>query len=127
MDVVAMPYPGFVTDLQPQMMALLCTVPGISKITETVFPKRFMHASELARMGAEIEVAGNTAVISGNRSLVGAEVMASDLRGGASLILAGLVAKGETSVSRVYHVDRGYERIEERLAELGATIERVKE
>ncbi len=127
MDVVAMPYPGFVTDLQPQMMALLCTVPGMSKVTETVFPKRFMHASELARMGAEIEVAGNTAVINGNRNLVGAEVMASDLRGGASLILAGLVAKGETSVSRVYHVDRGYERIEDRLAELGAKIERVKE
>lgn len=126
-DVVTQPYPGFPTDLQAQTMAMLCTAEGASVIKETVFENRFMQVAELSRMGADIEVDGNTAVIRGVPSLSGAPVMASDLRASAALIIAGLMAsEGETEISRVYHIDRGYERIEERLASLGADIERVR-
>ena len=127
-DVTTGPYPGFPTDLQAQIMALTCVVQGTSIIKESVFENRFMQVAELSRMGADIEVEGNTAVIRGVSSLSGAPVMASDLRASASLIIAGLIAsKGETMVSRVYHIDRGYERIEERLASLGADIRRERE
>ena len=127
-DVNTGPYPGFPTDLQAQIMALTCVVQGTSIIKESVFENRFMQVAELSRMGADIEVEGNTAVIRGVSSLSGAPVMASDLRASASLIIAGLIAsKGETVVSRVYHIDRGYERIEERLASLGADIRRERE
>lgn len=127
-DVKTEPFPGFPTDLQAQTMALLCTAEGASVIKESVFENRFMQVAELTRMGADIEVDGNTAVIRGVGDLVGAPVMASDLRASAALIIAGLAAaKGETAVSRVYHIDRGYERIEERLAGLGADIRRVRE
>ncbi len=127
-DVSTQPYPGFPTDLQAQIMALTCVVQGTSIIKECVFENRFMQVAELSRMGADIEVEGNTAVIRGVSSLSGAPVMASDLRASASLIIAGLIAsKGETMVSRVYHIDRGYERIEERLAGLGADIRRQRE
>ena len=127
-DVTTGPYPGFPTDLQAQIMALTCVVQGTSIIKESVFENRFMQVAELSRMGADIEVEGNTAVIRGVSSLSGAPVMASDLRASASLIIAGLIAsKGETMVSRVYHIDRGYERIEERLASLGADIRRQRE
>jgi len=127
-DVLTTPYPGFPTDLQAQFMAVMTTAQGISRITETVFENRFMHAAELARMGADITIDGNTAIVRGVESLSGAEVMASDLRASAALIIAGLMAKrGQTVVHRVYHLDRGYERIEERLAYLGASIQRVRE
>jgi UDP-N-acetylglucosamine 1-carboxyvinyltransferase len=126
-DVSTLPYPGFPTDLQAQMMALLTRADGVSLIEETVFENRFMQAAELVRMGADITVDGHTAAIRGVTRLSGAPVMASDLRASASLVIAGLMAeRGETAISRVYHIDRGYERIEERLASLGADIERVR-
>jgi len=127
-DVSTMPYPGFPTDLQAQMMTMLCVADGASIIKETVFENRFMQVAELRRMGAEIELDGNTAVVRGVEALSGAPVMASDLRASAALVIAGLIAeRGETAVSRVYHIDRGYERIEERLRALGADIRRIRE
>jgi UDP-N-acetylglucosamine 1-carboxyvinyltransferase len=124
-DIRTAPYPGFPTDVQSQMMALMATVEGISVITETVHPERFMHVSELNRMGANIKVEGNSAVVKGVPKLSGAPVMASELRGGAGLVLAGLAAENQTVVSRVYHIDRGYENMEKKLANVGADIERV--
>ncbi len=124
-DVTTMEYPGFATDMQAQYMALMTQAHGSSIITETIFESRFLHASELVRMGAGIRIEGNRAVISGRRDLTGAKVLASDLRASASLILAGLVASGETLVHRVYHLDRGYEAIETKLKALGAGIERI--
>jgi len=126
-DVKTLPYPGFPTDMQAQMMALMSFADGLSVITETVFGGRFGHVAELRRMGADIRVQGNQAVVQGVSRLTGAPVMASDLRASASLIIAGLAAEGTTEVSRVYHLDRGYERIEEKLGKLGATIARRKE
>lgn len=126
-DVTTLPYPGFPTDMQAQMMALMSVTDGISVITEKIYPDRFMHISELNRMGAQIMLEGSSAIIKGVRHLSGAPVMASDLRASAALVLAGLVAKGKTEVSRVYHLDRGYERMEEKLAALGARIWRDKE
>jgi UDP-N-acetylglucosamine 1-carboxyvinyltransferase len=123
-DLQTSPHPGFPTDLQAQYMALMCTAEGASTITETIFENRFMHAQELVRMGADIQLNGRSAVVRGVDGLSGAEVMATDLRASASLALAGLAAKGETVISRVYHIDRGYERIEEKLRRLGAVIER---
>jgi UDP-N-acetylglucosamine 1-carboxyvinyltransferase len=120
------PYPGFPTDMQAQMCALLCRTSGISVISETVFPQRYMHVSELKRMGANISLDGHTAIIEGVEHLSGAPVMASDLRASAALVLAGLQAEGTTEVNRVYHIDRGYESIDEKLNGLGARIERVK-
>jgi UDP-N-acetylglucosamine 1-carboxyvinyltransferase len=124
-DVRTEPYPGFPTDLQAQMMALLCTAEGTSVLEETIFENRFMHAPELIRMGANIEVHGGHATVTGVEKLKGAPVMATDLRASVSLILAGLAAEGETVVSRVYHLDRGYERVEEKLSACGALIERI--
>ena len=124
-DVTTMEYPGFATDMQAQYMALMTQAHGASIVTETIFESRFLHASELVRMGASIRIEGNRAVISGRRDLTGAKVLASDLRASASLILAGLVARGETLVHRVYHLDRGYEAIEEKLRKLGARIQRI--
>jgi len=124
-DVITAPHPGFPTDLQAQMMALLCTANGVSVLEERIFENRFMHAPELIRMGAQIDVHGGTATVTGVDRLKGAPVMATDLRASVSLILAGLGAEGETSVSRVYHLDRGYERVEEKLSGCGALIERV--
>ncbi|WP_028967154.1 UDP-N-acetylglucosamine 1-carboxyvinyltransferase [Sphingomonas phyllosphaerae] len=118
------PYPGFATDMQAQFMAMLCKAPGTSTLTETIFENRYMHVPELARMGADISVRGRTAEVTGVDRLVGAPVMATDLRASMSLIIAGLVADGETTVSRVYHLDRGYERLEEKLQAVGADIER---
>lgn len=126
LQLVTEPYPGFPTDMQAQMCALLSKTSGISAITETVFPQRFMHVSELKRMGADIELEGATATIKGVERLSGAPVMASDLRASAALVLAGLKAQGVTEVNRVYHIDRGYESIDEKLNGLGAHIERVK-
>ena len=125
-DVVTEPFPGFPTDLQAQMMALLCTADGVSVLEEKIFENRFMHAPELIRMGAKIEVHGGHATVTGVEKLRGARVMATDLRASVSLILAGLAAEGETVVSRVYHLDRGYERVEEKLRGVGAHIERIK-
>jgi UDP-N-acetylglucosamine 1-carboxyvinyltransferase len=125
-DVTTAPFPGFPTDLQAQMMAALCTAEGVSKLEETIFENRFMHAPELLRMGARIEVHGGVARVTGVERLRGARVMATDLRASVSLILAGLAAEGETLVSRVYHLDRGYERVEEKLRALGAQIERIR-
>ncbi|MBT8417923.1 MAG: UDP-N-acetylglucosamine 1-carboxyvinyltransferase [Silicimonas sp.] len=124
-DVRTEPYPGFPTDLQAQMMALLSTADGTSHLEETIFENRFMHAPELMRMGADIEVHGGTATVTGVERLKGAPVMATDLRASVSLILAGLAAEGETVVNRVYHLDRGYEHVEEKLGAVGARIERV--
>ncbi|HEX7231006.1 MAG TPA: UDP-N-acetylglucosamine 1-carboxyvinyltransferase [Candidatus Binatia bacterium] len=124
-DVTTLPYPGFPTDLQAQFMVLMAVADGISVITETIFENRFMHAQELDRMGAQIKLEGNRAVVRGVRELSGAPVMASDLRASVALILAGLVAKGTTEVSRVYHLDRGYEKIEKKLSQIGAQIVRV--
>ena len=124
-DVETQPFPGFPTDLQAQMMALLCTADGTSRLHETIFENRFMHAPELIRMGADIDVHGGTATVTGVERLKGAPVMATDLRASVSLILAGLAAEGETLVSRVYHLDRGYEHVEEKLSAVGARIERV--
>jgi len=120
------PYPGFPTDMQAQMCALLATTQGTSLITENIFPQRYMHVAELKRMGARVDLQGATAVIKGVDQLFGAPVMASDLRASAALVLAGLKADGVTEVSRVYHIDRGYEHLDEKLSELGARIERVK-
>ena len=125
-DLRTLPYPGFPTDMQAQMVALMTVADGTSVVTETVFESRFMHVEELRRMGASIRVEGNRLVVTGRPSLTGAPVMASDLRASAGLILAGLAAEGVTEVQRVYHLDRGYERIEEKLRALGATIERRK-
>lgn len=125
-DLTTLPYPGFPTDLQAQMMALMTVSTGISVIRETVFENRFMHVNELMRMGADIVIDNNQAIVSGVERLRGAPVMATDLRASASLVLAGLVAEGKTELSRVYHIDRGYERIEEKLFRLGANIRRVK-
>ncbi|WP_375396992.1 UDP-N-acetylglucosamine 1-carboxyvinyltransferase [uncultured Sphingomonas sp.] len=119
------PFPGFATDMQAQIMAMLCRAAGSSVLTETIFENRYMHVPELARMGADIQVRGRTALVRGVDRLVGAPVMATDLRASMSLIIAGLVAEGETQVSRVYHLDRGYERLEEKLQAVGADIERV--
>jgi UDP-N-acetylglucosamine 1-carboxyvinyltransferase len=124
-DVATEPFPGFPTDLQAQMMALLCTAEGTSVLEEKIFENRFMHAPELMRMGAKIDVHGGTARVTGVERLKGAPVMATDLRASVSLILAGLAAEGETIVNRVYHLDRGYERVEEKLGNVGAHIERV--
>ena len=126
-NVVTEPFPGFPTDLQAQMMALLCTAEGVSELEETIFENRFMHAPELARMGAQIEVHGGHARVTGVDKLRGAPVMATDLRASVSLILAGLAAEGETIVSRVYHLDRGYEKVVRKLRGVGADIERIKE
>jgi UDP-N-acetylglucosamine 1-carboxyvinyltransferase len=125
-ELATEPYPGFPTDMQAQMCALLSTTEGISVITENIFPQRYMHVAELKRMGAHMQLEGATAVIQGVERLFGAPVMASDLRASAALVLAGLKADGETEVSRVYHIDRGYEHLDEKLSELGAHIERVK-
>lgn len=126
-DVITEPYPGFPTDLQAQMMALLCTASGVSVLEETIFENRFMHAPELMRMGAEIDVHGGHATVTGVERLRGAPVMATDLRASVSLILAALAAEGETVVSRVYHLDRGYEHVVRKLRGVGATIERVSD
>jgi UDP-N-acetylglucosamine 1-carboxyvinyltransferase len=124
-DLRTAPYPGFPTDMQAQMMALLSVATGSSVVYETVFENRFMHVSELGRMGADIRVDGHTAVVKGVKTLSGAPVMATDLRASASLVLAGLRAEGTTVVHRVYHLDRGYERLEEKLSALGADAHRV--
>jgi UDP-N-acetylglucosamine 1-carboxyvinyltransferase len=120
------PYPGFPTDMQAQFMALDCVADGVARITETIFENRFMHVLELQRLGADVAIEGNTAVVQGVPRLSGAKVMATDLRASASLVIAGLVADGETIVDRIYHLDRGYDRMEARLALLGARIERLK-
>jgi UDP-N-acetylglucosamine 1-carboxyvinyltransferase len=127
LELITEPYPGFPTDMQAQMCALLSTTSGISVITESIFPQRYMHIAELKRMGAHMDLEGSTAVIKGVDQLFGAPVMASDLRASAALVLAGLKADGVTEVSRVYHIDRGYEHLDDKLSELGAHIERVQE
>ena len=126
-DISTSPYPGFATDMQAQFMAMLCRAGGTSVLTETIFENRYMHVPELARMGADIQVHGRTALVKGVDRLVGAPVMATDLRASMSLILAGLAADGETAVARVYHLDRGYERLEEKLSAVGADIERASD
>jgi UDP-N-acetylglucosamine 1-carboxyvinyltransferase len=126
LELTTEPYPGFPTDMQAQMCALLSTSKGTSSVTENIFPQRYMHVAELKRMGAQVELEGATAVIDGVDGLLGAPVMASDLRASAALVLAGLKADGITEVTRVYHIDRGYEHLDEKLSELGAHIERVK-
>jgi UDP-N-acetylglucosamine 1-carboxyvinyltransferase len=124
-NVTTYPYPSFPTDMQAQYMALMTQGDGSALITETIFENRFMHALEMIRMGADITIDGRKALVKGGRSLTGARVQASDLRASASLILAALVAQGETWVDRVYHLDRGYYQIEEKMARLGANIERI--
>jgi UDP-N-acetylglucosamine 1-carboxyvinyltransferase len=126
-DIKTLPFPGFPTDMQPQFMALSCVARGTSVITETVFEKRFAHIGDLIRMGADTKVEGHSAIIKGVKKLSAAPVMASDLRGGAALVLAGLVAEGTTELSRIYHLDRGYAKLEEKLNSLGADIKRMKE
>lgn len=126
-DLETAPYPDFPTDMQAQFTALNCIAEGRGRIIETVFENRFMHVQELQRMGADIQLEGNTAITTGVERLTGAPVMATDLRASASLVLAGLVAEGETVVDRIYHIDRGYECIEEKLSQLGARIRRVPE
>jgi len=126
-EVTTQPHPGFPTDIQAQLMSLLCLADGISVITEKIFPDRFLHVSELSRMGAKLYRRGSTVIVQGTRALSGAPVMASDLRASASLVIAGLCAEGTTTINRVYHLDRGYEQMETRLAELGAVIERVSD
>jgi UDP-N-acetylglucosamine 1-carboxyvinyltransferase len=126
LEIATEPYPGFPTDMQAQMCALLSTTEGMSAITENIFPQRYMHIAELKRMGAHVQIEGATAIIQGVDRLYGAPVMASDLRASAALILAGLKADGVTEIRRVYHIDRGYEHLDEKLGELGAQIERVK-
>lgn len=125
-DVTTAPHPGFPTDMQAQFMAMMCVAEGRAVLTETIFENRFMHVPELVRMGADIEIRNNTAFVQGVRSLSGASVMATDLRASASLVIAGLVAEGETTVRRVYHLDRGYEAIEEKLAGVGADVTRIR-
>ena len=124
-DIVTEPYPGFPTDLQAQFMALMTIAHGASMIRETVFESRFMHVPELGRLGANISLQGSTALVRGVDRLVGAPVMATDLRASMSLVIAGLAAEGETEVHRIYHLDRGYERLEEKLQAVGADVERV--
>jgi UDP-N-acetylglucosamine 1-carboxyvinyltransferase len=124
-DIHTQPHPGFPTDMQAQFMAMDCIADGTGTIVETIFENRFMHAQELLRLGADIRIEGNTAVVTGREPLTAAPVMATDLRASASLVLAALVAKGETRVERIYHIDRGYEHIEEKLKQLGAKIRRV--
>ena len=126
-DIKTQPYPGFPTDMQAQFMVLMSLARGLSVISETIFENRFIHVSELRRMGADIRIQGDSAIIQGVESLGGAPVMATDLRASASLVLAGLAADGVTEISRVYHLDRGYEGLDKKLAKLGANIERVKE
>jgi UDP-N-acetylglucosamine 1-carboxyvinyltransferase len=126
-DITTLPYSGFPTDAQAQMMALMTLTPGISIITERIFESRFMHVSELTRLGADIEIEGPSAIVKGGKPLSGAPVMASDLRASAALVIAGLAARGTTQVNRVYHLDRGYENIDGKLRQLGARIERVEE
>jgi len=126
-NITTLPYPGFPTDMQAQMMSLMCVTAGISVITEKIYPDRFMHLAELNRMGARIQREGPHAIVEGVKQLSGAPVMASDLRASACLLLAGLVAKGKTEVHRIYHLERGYENIEEKLQRLGARIWREKE
>ncbi|MGD0745042.1 MAG: UDP-N-acetylglucosamine 1-carboxyvinyltransferase [Verrucomicrobiota bacterium] len=126
-DATTLPYPGFPTDVQAQMMSLLTLAPGISIITERIFESRFMHVSELARLGADIEIEGPSAIVKGGRPLSGAPVMASDLRASAALVIAGLAAKGTTQVNRIYHLDRGYEHMDVKLRKLGARIQRIEE
>ena len=126
-DVTTEPHPDFPTDMQAQYTALMTQADGVSRVTETIFENRFMHASELIRMGADISISGNTAVVRGKTRLMGARIIASDLRASASLVLAALCATGETTIYRVYHIDRGYETIVRKLSSLGADIERVKE
>src|SRR5689334_21612797 len=126
-DITTLPYSGFPTDAQAQMMALMTLTPGISIITERIFESRFMHVSELARLGADIEIEGPSAIVKGGKPLSGAPVMASDLRASAALVIAGLAARGTTQVNRIYHLDRGYENIDAKLRKLGARVERVEE
>jgi UDP-N-acetylglucosamine 1-carboxyvinyltransferase len=126
-NVTTLPYPGFPTDMQAQIMSLMSITPGISVITEKVYPDRFMHVAELNRMGARIQREGPHAIVEGVKQLSGAPVMASDLRASACLVLAGLVARGKTAVSRIYHLERGYENLETKLQGLGAKIWREKE
>jgi UDP-N-acetylglucosamine 1-carboxyvinyltransferase len=125
-NLMTLPYPGFPTDLQAQFMAVGTQAAGTSLITESIFENRFMHVGELRRMGARIEIDGHLAIVLGGTPLTGAQVMATDLRASASLILAGLVASGETLIDRAYHIDRGYERIEEKLRRVGADVERIR-
>jgi UDP-N-acetylglucosamine 1-carboxyvinyltransferase len=125
-NVRTQPFPGFATDMQAQVMALMTLAEGRSVITESVFENRFMHVNELLRMGADITIAGSSAVVQGVPHLLGAPVMATDLRASACLVVAGLAARGDTTVSRIYHLDRGYEAIEAKLTALGAEIRRVK-
>jgi UDP-N-acetylglucosamine 1-carboxyvinyltransferase len=124
-SVETQPFPGFPTDLQAQLIALMCMAKGTSQVRETIFENRFMHVQELARLGARIELKGDTALVTGVNRLRGAQVMATDLRASVSLIIAGLAAQGETLIGRVYHLDRGFERIEEKLGRCGAHIERL--
>jgi len=126
-SVTTYPYPGFPTDLQAQFIAAMALTPGVSLITDKVFPDRFIHIAELNRMGANVRREGNTAIIEGTRQLFGAPVMASDLRASAALVIAGLAAQGITEIHRVYHLDRGYEQIDKKLVAMGAKIKRVDE
>jgi UDP-N-acetylglucosamine 1-carboxyvinyltransferase len=126
-NVSTAPFPGFATDMQAQLMAMLCRAEGTSVLTETIFENRYMHVPELNRMGAHIETSGRTAIVHGVPNLSGAEVMATDLRASMSLVIAGLAAEGESQVHHLYHLDRGYERLEEKLSLLGAEVERVGE
>jgi UDP-N-acetylglucosamine 1-carboxyvinyltransferase len=126
-DIKTLPHPGFPTDMQAQVMTLMCIARGASVVTETIFENRMMHVAELRRLGADVAVVGNQAIVRGVRALQGAKVMATDLRASASLILAGLCAYGTTEVSRIYHIDRGYESIEKKLSQLGAKMERKKD
>jgi UDP-N-acetylglucosamine 1-carboxyvinyltransferase len=124
-DIVTLPFPGFPTDMQAQLMAVLATIPGISVVQDTIYNDRFMHVAELERLGADIRLKGDTASIHGGKKLSGAQVMASDLRASAALVLAGLVAEGYTDISRIYHLDRGYENFEQKLLALGGKVERL--
>ena len=126
-EVSTAPFPGFPTDLQAQLMALMTRADGTSHITETIFENRFMHVQELVRLGAHIQLKGDTATIEGVRQLKGAPVMATDLRASVSLVIAALAAEGDTMVNRVYHLDRGFERLEDKLARCGAAIERISD
>jgi len=127
LEITTNPYPGFPTDLQPQFAALLSTIKGRSSIYETIFSDRFMYTTELQRLGANIRIKGNEIIIDGGNKLSGAPLMVSDIRAGAALILAGLASKGKTEISRIYHLDRGYEKFEDKLSALGANIKRVGE
>jgi UDP-N-acetylglucosamine 1-carboxyvinyltransferase len=127
LDITTLPYSGFPTDVQAQMMALMTLTPGVSIITERIFESRFMHVSELTRLGADIEIEGPSAIVKGGKPLSGAPVMASDLRASAALVIAGLAARGTTQVNRVYHIDRGYENLDGKLRQLGARIQRIEE